>query len=65
MDLVARLEIGDDGEEIRQGSDNGVKVKVNMVGSNIQRQLLRSISCLFARVLRAHVAGVEQAAGGN
>lgn len=64
MDLEPGLEIGYDGEEIRQGSDNGIKVKVNMVGSNIHRQLLRSISCFFAGVLCAHVAGVEQVAVG-
>lgn len=40
VDLEARLEIGDDSEEIRQGSDNSVKVEVDVVGSNVHRQLL-------------------------
>lgn len=60
MDLVIRLEVGDDSKEISQGSDNGVKVKVNVVGSNIRREMLGSISSFLARVLCAHVAGMEE-----
>ena len=64
MNLETRLEVGDNGEEVHQGSHNSVKVEVNVVGSNIRGELLGSISRLLSGVLRTHVTGVEKAAGG-
>ena len=65
MDLESRLEVGDNGEQVHQGSHNSVKVEVNVVGSNIRGKLFGTISCLLSGVLRTHVTGVEQAAGGK
>ena len=62
MDLETRLEIGDDTKEIRQGGYNGIKVEVNVVGSDIRRERFGSLSRFLARVLRTHVAGTEDAA---
>lgn len=64
MNLETRLEVGDNGEEVHQGSHNSVKVEVNVVGSNIRGELLGSISRLLPGVLRTHVTGVEKAASG-
>ena len=65
MNLESRLEVGDNGEEVHQGSYNSIKVEVNVVGSNICGELFGSISRLLSGVLRAHVAGMEKAAGGR
>lgn len=59
MYLEPRLEVCHSGKQVRQGSDNGVEVEVDMVGSDIHGQLLGSISCFLTGVLRTHVTGVE------
>lgn len=48
MDLETRLEIGDDTKEIRQGGYNGIKVEVNVVGSDIRRERFGSLSRFLA-----------------
>lgn len=60
MDFVPRLEAGDNSKEIRQGSDNDVKIEVNVVGSDFCREVLGSISSFLTRVLGTHVAGMEE-----
>jgi hypothetical protein len=61
--LELGLKVGYDGEEVRESGHDGVKVEIDVVGPNFGGEALGSISCLFAGVLCAHEAGVEDAAG--
>jgi hypothetical protein len=63
VDLELRLEVGYDGEKVRECGYDGVKVEINVVGPDFGGETLGSISCLFAGVLCAHEAGVEDATG--